>query len=75
MTHAEEDHLIRRYAAGEITWFWVREHGFPTYLDILAALGERGLRPPIAEMTGPNVAARQRGIALVQRRIQEVASP
>jgi hypothetical protein len=75
MTPAEKEHLIRRYALGEMTWSWLRENGFPTYLDVLAALGERGLRPPMAQMEGPNVEARQRGIAPPRRRVQETATP
>jgi hypothetical protein len=30
MTPAEKEHLIRRYALGEMTWSWLRENGFPT---------------------------------------------
>ncbi len=67
---AERENLIRQYAAGEITWHALRERGFEDYVQVLAGLGELGLRPPIAPMTGPNVAARQRGIALLQRLLQ-----
>ena len=60
MTESERDQLIRRYAAGDISWSALRERGFDRYGQVLAALGERGLRPPIAPMDGPNVAARER---------------
>ena len=58
---AEREALIRRYAAGDITWYSLRERGFGNYVDVLGALGELGLRPPIAPMEGPNVEVRQRG--------------
>ncbi len=67
---ADRESLIRKYAAGDITWHALRERGFEDYVQVLAGLGELGLRPPIAPMTGPNVAARQRGIALLQRLLQ-----
>ena len=71
----DKDKLIRAYAAGEVTWSSLRKRGFDSYLDVLAALGERDLRPPVAPMTGPNVEARQRGIAFVRRRLAEQAKP
>jgi hypothetical protein len=39
-----------------------------TYLDVLAGLGDLGLRPPHATMEGPNVEARERG----RRRLREL---
>jgi hypothetical protein len=63
----EREVLIRQYAAGEITWRALRERGFADYVEVLGGLGELGLRPPVAAMTGPNVAARQRGQALLRR--------
>lgn len=61
------EQLIRRYAAGDVTWHELRERGFDDYLDVLAGLGELGLHPPMAPMEGPNVEARQRGRALIRR--------
>ena len=52
MTEADKDKLIRQYAAGEITWRSLRERGFDDYVQVLGALGELGLRPPIAPWTG-----------------------
>ena len=66
MDEHDRDALIRQYAAGEITWHALRDRGFDDYIQVLAALGERGLRPPIARMEGPNVAARQRGRAILR---------
>lgn len=66
MTPAEKETLIRRYAAGEITWHELREHGFEDYVQVLGALGELGLRQPVAPMEGPNVAARERGRAMIR---------
>ena len=66
----ERDDLIRRYAAGEITWSALRERGFDNYADVLAALGVRGLRPPIAPMDGPNREARERGRAFIRAALQ-----
>lgn len=61
MTEGEREALIRQYAAGEIAWRELRERGFEDYVEVLGALGALGLRPPIARMEGPNVAARRRG--------------
>ncbi|PPQ31772.1 hypothetical protein CCS01_16800 [Rhodopila globiformis] len=62
----DKETLIRQYAAGEITWHALQERGFSDYIQVLAALGELGLRPPIAPMTGPNRAARERGRAMIR---------
>ena len=64
---SERECLIRQYAAGDITWHALRERGFDDYVQVLGALGELGLRPPVASMEGPNVEARQRGRALLRR--------
>ena len=68
MTETDKEKLIRQYAAGEITWRALRERGIESYLDVLAGLG---LRPPIAPMEGPNVAARQLGIALLRQALKD----
>jgi hypothetical protein len=70
MTDAVRDKLIRQYAAGDIAWSTLRERGFDSYLEVLSALGERGLRPPIAPMDGPNVASRERGRAIMRQALQ-----
>ncbi len=75
MTPKEKETLIRQYAAGEITWHALRERGFDNYVEVLSGLGELGLKYPVAPMTGPNVEARQRGIAFLRQRFQEQASP
>ena len=67
---ANREKLIRQYAAGEITWHALRERGFGDYIEVLAGLGELGLRPRIAPMTGVNVPARERGRALLRRLLQ-----
>ena len=66
MTESEREKLIRQYAAGEITWHDLRERGFDDYVQVLGALGELGLRPPIAPMEGPNCEARERGRAIIR---------
>ncbi|MDO9710376.1 hypothetical protein [Paracraurococcus lichenis] len=66
MTRDEEDAILRRYAAGEISWHALRERGFDSYRDVLGGLGALGLRPPIAPMDGPNLAARQRARAVIR---------
>jgi hypothetical protein len=71
MTDDDQDKLLRRYAAGEITWWSLRERGFDNYLDVLAGLGNLGLRPPMAPMTGPNVAARERGRSLLRQALEQ----
>ena len=70
IAHDRED-LLRRYAAGEVTWRALQERGFDNYLQVLGGLGELGLRPPIASMHGPNVEARERGRALLRRLLRD----
>ena len=70
MADRTKEQLIRRYAAGEVTWHELREQGFDDYVQVLGALGELGLRPPVAAMTGPNVEARLRGRALIREALR-----
>jgi hypothetical protein len=70
MTQNEKEEIIRRYAAGDITWSALRERGFDDYIQVLAVLGELGLRPPIAPMEGPNVETRQRGRAVIREALK-----
>jgi hypothetical protein len=70
MAENAKDKLIRQYAAGEVTWHALRERGFEDYVQVLGALGELGLRPPVAAMKGPNVEARQRGRALIREALR-----
>jgi hypothetical protein len=62
--------LLRRYAADQISWRELRERGFDDYVQVLAGLGELGLRPPIAPMDGPNRAARERGRAVIREALR-----
>ncbi len=70
MPDTDKEQLIRQYAAGEITWRALRERGFDDYVQVLVALGELVLRPPIAPMEGPNVKARQRGRAILREALR-----
>ena len=70
MTESEKERLIRQHAACEVTWHALREHGFEDYVQVLGALGELGLRPPIAPMEGPNRAGRERGRALIREALR-----
>ena len=70
MASKEREALIRQYASGNITWHALRELGFEDYVEVLAGLGELGLRPPIAAMEGPNVEARKRGRALIRQALK-----
>ena len=70
MVETDRERLIRQYATGEIAWHTLRERGFDNYLDVLKALGELGLRPPIAPMDGPNRAARERGRAYIREALR-----
>jgi hypothetical protein len=70
MDDLEKQKLIRQYAAGEISWHTLRERGFDDYVQVLGALGELGLRPPVAAMRGPNVEARRRGRALIREALR-----
>ncbi|MSO76463.1 MAG: hypothetical protein EXQ87_06070 [Alphaproteobacteria bacterium] len=66
----ERQALIRQYASGKVTWHELRERGFEDYVQVLGALGELGLRPPVAPMAGPNLAARERGRAIVREALR-----
>ena len=70
MTENEREKLIRQYAAGEIAWRVLRERGFEDYVQVLGALGELGLRPPLAPMRGPNLEARRRGRAAIREALR-----
>jgi hypothetical protein len=70
MTETEREKLIRQYAAGEITWHALQYRGFGNYVQVLAALGELGLRPPVATMEGPNIEARRRGRAVIREALR-----
>lgn len=70
MPESEKQKLIRQYAAGETTWRALRERGFVDYVEVLAGLGELGLRPPVAPMEGPNVEARRRGRAIIREALR-----
>ena len=70
MTESDKEKLIRQYAAGEITWHALRERGFEDYVQVLGALGDLGLRPPVAPMEGPNRAARERGRKIIREALQ-----
>jgi hypothetical protein len=43
--------LIREYAEGDISWDLMKAKGITSYLGVLGALGELGLRIPIAPQT------------------------
>lgn len=58
--------LVQQYAERQVSWRELQARGFSDYLEVLGLLGELGLRPPIAEMSGPNRASRERGRALLR---------
>lgn len=66
----DKNELIRKYAAGEVTWHDLQQRGFENFVQVLAGLGELGLRQPIAAMDGPNVAARERGRAVIREALK-----
>jgi hypothetical protein len=70
MTKIEQEKLIRQYAAGEITWHALRARGFENYVQVLAGLGELGLRPPVAPMDGPNRESRERGREFIREALK-----
>lgn len=70
MSESEKETLLRQYAAGEMTWTSLRGRGIANYRDVLAGLGELGLRPPTAPMDGPNVEARNRGRSAVRHALE-----
>jgi hypothetical protein len=62
----EQEQLLRQYAGRETTWFALREQGFENYRQVLAGLGELGLRPPVAPLEGPNAEKRRKGRAILR---------
>ncbi len=74
MTRNEKEALLRRYAAGEVTWNALQRQGIDSFREVLAGLGELGLRLPVAPMEGPNVEARRLGREVVRRAL-EAAKP
>ena len=68
----DQERLLRSYAAGDISWTSLRGRGIENYRDVLAGLGELGLRPPVAPMEGPNVEARRRGRAVLRQALESV---
>ena len=70
MTETDRERLIRQYAAREITWRELRERGFESFVEMRGGLGALGLRPPVAPMDGPNVAARERGRAAIREALR-----
>ena len=70
MLETDRESLIRQYAAGAVTWRELRERGFANYVEVLGALGDLGLRPPVAPMEGPNLAARERGRTALRQALQ-----
>lgn len=71
MTQDEKEKLLRQYAAGEITWTSLRGRGIENYRDVLAGLGRLQLRPPVAPMDGPNVAARLKGREIIREALRQ----
>lgn len=67
--------LLRDYAAGQVSWRELRERGFDDYIEVLGGLGELGLRPPMAPMSGPNVEARRRGRAILAKLLRGETAP
>jgi hypothetical protein len=70
----ERERQLREYADGNVTWHTLQRRGLDSYIDVLAGLGELGLRPPVAPLDGPNAEARTRGRALVRQLLQEQTS-
>ena len=62
----EREALLRDYASGDMTWRNLQTKGIDNYVDVLAGLGELGLRPPVAPMDGANVANRERSRAIIR---------
>lgn len=67
---AERERLIRAYAACDVTWRELQERGFRDYVEVLGALGELGLRPPIAPLEGPSRETRERGRAWLREALR-----
>ncbi len=67
----ERERLLREYAAGTVSWSQLQGQGFQNYPAVLAGLGELQLRPPIAPMEGPNLAARLRGRAIIRKALEQ----
>ena len=70
MNQNEKETLLRQYASGEITWNSLRGKGIDSFREVLAGLGELGLRPPAAPMEGPNTETRQLGRQVVRQALK-----
>lgn len=62
----EREELIRKYAAGEITWSSLRCRASRISLKFLRLWERLGLRYRVAPMERPNRDARMRGRALIR---------
>jgi hypothetical protein len=69
--YAERENLIRQYAAGDSTWRALQRRGIDNFREVLAGLGELGLRPPVAPMDGPNVELRRRARATIREALAQ----
>jgi len=69
------DDLLRGYATGSVSWRALQNQGFEDYIQVLAGLAELGLRPPLAPLEGPNMEARTRGRALLERLLRDQSRP
>ena len=70
----DREQLLRLYAAGSITWAELQDRGFANFVEVLAGLGDLGLRQPLAAMIGPNVVSRERGRAILRDALKARAS-
>ncbi len=63
------EQLLQDYAAGGISWRELQSRGFQDYVEVLGGLGDLGLRPPIAPLSGPSGEARQRAVSWLEARL------
>jgi hypothetical protein len=57
---------VRDCAAGKVSWRALRKHGLKSYIEVLSAMADLGLRPYMAPLTGPNVETRIAGMKVLK---------
>jgi hypothetical protein len=70
MSEADNEKLIRQYAAGEITWRALRERGLTITCRFSGHSVDSVFGPLVAPIRGPNVEARERGRAIIREALR-----
>ena len=61
--HPDIESLARDYASGAKSFREIQDAGLTSYIELLAALADLKLKPPLARDIGPNLETRRAGMA------------